>query len=100
MALLVSHLPAASANPQVRAYAEMICGINLNTAEAEHPEIKQRCMSGLLKLGAKALKVSGISIQRCKSKADFLVASRTTPPMPVASPGRQELMPQRFERSR
>ena len=71
MPCLVWHLPPASANPQVRAYAEMICGINLNTAEAEDPEIKQRCISGLVQLGTKALKVSGVSIQRCKSKADF-----------------------------
>ena len=71
MPCLVWHLPSASANPQVRAYAEMICGINLNTAEAEDPEIKQRCISGLVQLGTKALKVSGVSIQRCKSKADF-----------------------------
>jgi len=62
---------AASANPQVRSYAEMICGTNLRTAEAEDPEIKKRCISGLVKLGNNALKVSGLSIQRCKANADF-----------------------------
>lgn len=58
-------------NAQVKSYAEMICGTDLNTAEPEDPETKIRCMSGLVKLGKKALKVSGSSIQRCKAKADF-----------------------------
>jgi len=49
----------------------MICGTNLRTAEAEDPEIKKRCISGLVKLGNNALKVSGLSIQRCKANADF-----------------------------
>ena len=46
-----------------KSYAEMICGINLNTAESEDPEIKKRCMSGLIGHGKKALRISGSSIQ-------------------------------------
>ena len=58
-------------NAQVNSYAEMICGTNLKTAEPEDPEIKKRCMSGLVRLGKKALRVSGSSIQRCKAEANF-----------------------------
>ena len=69
---LLALMPAqAWANAQVKAYAEMICGTNLKTADTEDPEIKKRCMSGLMSLGKKALRVSGSSIQRCKDKADF-----------------------------
>ena len=59
------------ANAQVQSYAEMICGTNLKTAEPEDPEIKRRCISGLVRLGKKALRVSGSSIQRCKAESDF-----------------------------
>ena len=69
---LLALMPAqAWANSQVKAYAEMICGTNLKTADTEDPEIKKRCMSGLMRLGKKALRVSGSSIHRCKDKADF-----------------------------
>ena len=69
---LLALVPAQTlANAQIKAYAEMICGTNLKTAETEDPEIKKRCMSGLMRLGKKALRVSGSSIQRCKDKADF-----------------------------
>lgn len=61
----------AGTDAQVKSYAEMICGINLNTAEVEDPEIKKHCMTGLVRLGKKALRVSGSSIQRCKAEADF-----------------------------
>ena len=61
----------AWANAQVQSYAEMICGTNLKTAEPEDPEIKKRCISGLVRLGKKTLRVSGSSIQRCKAEADF-----------------------------
>ena len=61
-------------NAQVRGYAELICGANLKTAEKEDPEIKKRCMSGLMRLGKKALRVSGSSIQRCKLKPTFSAA--------------------------
>ena len=62
----------ALANAQVQSYAEMICGTNLKTTEPEDPEIKKRCISGLVRLGKKALRVSGRSIQRWKAEADFL----------------------------
>ena len=58
-------------NAQVKSYAEMICGTNLKTAEPEELETKKRCISGLVRLGKKAFKVSGTSIQRCKAEADF-----------------------------
>ena len=61
----------AGTNAQVKGYAEMICGINLKTAETEDPEIKKRCMSGLIRHGKKALRISGSSIQRCKAEEDF-----------------------------
>ena len=65
-------IPAqAWTNAQVKSYAEMICGTNLKTAEPEDPETKKRCMSGLVRLGKKALRVSGSSIQRCKAEIDF-----------------------------
>lgn len=51
----------------------MICGTNLNTAEPEEPEAKERCVSGLVRLGTKSFTISGISIQRCKEKADFFI---------------------------
>ena len=69
---LLALIPAQTlANAQVKVYAEMICGTNLKIAETEDPEIKKRCMSGLIKLGKKALRVSGSSIQRCKAEDDF-----------------------------
>ena len=54
-----------------KSYADMICGTYLKTAEPEDPEIKMRCISGLVRLGKKALRVSGSSIQRCKAEANF-----------------------------
>ena len=51
---LLALIPAQTlANAQVKAYAEMICGTNLKTVKIEDPEIKKRCMSGLIKLGKK-----------------------------------------------
>ena len=51
---LLALIPAQTlANAQIKAYAEMICGTNLKTAETEDPEIKKRCMSGLMRLGKK-----------------------------------------------
>jgi hypothetical protein len=45
----------ASMQAQVQSYAEMVCGTNLKTGNAEKPSAKKRCISGLMKLGKNAL---------------------------------------------
>ena len=81
---LLALIPAQTwANAQVKAYAEMICGTNLKTAEIEDPEIKKRCMSGLIKLGKKHSVFLEVAFNDAKIKPTFSAASVDTPPMPV-----------------
>ena len=61
----------ASMQAQVQSYAEMVCGTNLKTGDPEEPSAKKRCISGLVKLGKNAFKISSPSIQKCKPKTNF-----------------------------
>ena len=81
---LLALIPAQTlANAQVKAYAEMICGTNLKTAEIEDPEIKKRCISGLIKLGKKHSVFLEVAFKDVKLKLTFSAASMDTPQMPV-----------------
>jgi len=62
----------ASMQAQVQSYAEMVCGTNLKTGNAEKPSAKKRCISGLMKLGKNAFKLAAPSIQKCKQETNFL----------------------------
>ena len=81
---LLALVPAQTlANAQIKAYAEMICGTNLKTAKTEEPEIKKRCMSGLIKLGKKHSAFLEAAFNDIKIKQTFSAASVDTPPMQV-----------------
>ena len=66
----------ASMQAQVQSYAEMVCGTNLKTGHPEEASAKERCISGLTKLGKNAFKLAAPSIQKCKKESDFFLCIR------------------------
>ena len=81
---LLALVPAQTlANAQIKAYAAMIWGTNLKTAETEDPEIKMRCMSGLMRRGKKHSTFLEAAYNDVKIKQTFSAALMDTPQMPV-----------------